>query len=114
MAKSSQEIQHEARKQLQQAQDSKSQLVKQYMAEETVPMYLSPMYRPYFGNIMTVSINGIMIAFPVDGSTKQVPRTFADEITRRRMAVDAMLTKQNRMHEVSNNHESAPGELSLF
>jgi hypothetical protein len=104
----------EARKQLQQATDFKTQLRNQYMAEEQVPLYLSPMYRPYFGAIMQVSLNGLTIAFPIDGSTQKVPRSFADEITRRRMAIDAMLTKQHRMVDIKSNYEGAPGELSLF
>ena len=63
---------------------------------------------------MDVNINGIHIIFPVDGSTQTIPQTFADEIARRRMAIDNMLTKQNRMSDVASNVESAPGELSVF
>ena len=43
-----------------------------------------------------------------------IPQTFADEITARRMAIDAILTKQNRMSDVSSNAEASPGELELF
>jgi hypothetical protein len=114
MARSSAQVMDEARKQLQQATDFKTQLRNEYMQEPSVPLYLSPMYRPYLGNIMQVSLNGILIYFPVDGSTKMVPRSFADEITRRRMAIDAMLTKQHRMTDIKANYEGAPGELSLF
>lgn len=96
------------------AENRRKKLIGVYKEETKVPMYLSPMYRPYFGNVMTVMINGISIYFKVDGSTQMVPKTFADEITSRRMAVDAILTKQNRMSNVANNVESAPGELKLF
>jgi hypothetical protein len=113
-AKTTAAVMDDARKQLQQATDFKSQLLKQYMGEPQVPIYLSPMYRPYFGNIMQVAMNGITIAFPVDGSTRNVPQTFADEITRRRMAIDAQLTKQHRMTDIKSNAEGAPGELALF
>lgn len=108
------EVMKEASKQLLQAQGFKEELRKQYTAEEKVPIYLSPMYRPYFGQVMRVMINGVSIYFKVDGSTQLVPETFADEITRRRMAIDSMLTKQNRMSDIQSNQETAPGELTLF
>lgn len=112
--KATAEVMKEASKQLLQAQGFKETLCKQYAKESKVPMYLSPMYRPYFGQVMRVMINGVSIYFKVDGSTQMVPETFADEITRRRMAIDNMLTKQNRMSDVHSNQETAPGELSLF
>lgn len=95
------------------AESKRKALLKRYREEEKVPMYLSPMYRAYFGNVMNVSINGISIFFKVDGSTQMVPRTFADEITARRMAVDAILTKQHKMANIPNNVEKSPGELRL-
>lgn len=89
-------------------------LVKEYRTEDKVPMYLSPMYQPYLGRTMTVSINGISIFFAVDGSTQMVPKTFADEITSRRINIDSILNKQGKMSDVVNNHESSPGELKIF
>lgn len=85
-----------------------------YLKEKLVPVYLSPMYRPYLGKVMNVDINGVSVFVPIDGQTYNVPLTFADEITRRRMAVDAMLTKQDRMADIHNNHEGSPGELKMF
>lgn len=99
---------------LQKAEARRRTLLKTYKEEDLVPMYLSPMYRPYVGNVMRVMINGISIYFKVDGSTQMIPKTFADEITARRMAIDDILTKQNRMSEVSSNAEGSPGELELF
>ena len=113
-AKANSNVMDEGRKALQQADGHRKLLRDQYASEPKVDMYLSPMYRPYFGNTMRVTINGITIYFPVDGSANQVPTTFADEITRRRMAIDNMLTKQNLMAEVSGNMETAPGSLSIF
>ena len=103
-----------ANRNLADAQKRKKELHKLYKKEDKVPMHLSPMYRPYFGNVMRVMINGISIFFKVDGSTQQVPKTFADEITSRRMAIDKMLTRQNRMANIPQNNESSPGELNLF
>lgn len=89
-------------------------LLSYYAEEEKVPMYLTPMYRPYFGNVMTVTINGISIRFRVDGSTQMIPRTFADEIDSRRIAIDATIAKQTKMSAVQSNIENSPGELTLF
>lgn len=99
---------------LNKAELRKKELHKIYKEEEKTPMYLSPMYRPYFGNVMRVMINGISIFFKVDGSSQMIPKTFADEVVRRRLAVDAIMTKQNRMARIPENNESSPGELNLF
>jgi hypothetical protein len=103
-----------ARVNLQEADKRRAKLVEYYKSEEKVPMYLSPMYAPHVGRTMRVMINGISIYFRVDGSTQLVPKTFADEITARRLAIDAMLTKQHRMANVPGNVENAPGELRLL
>lgn len=109
-----QEIIRNANVELVNAEARRKKLLKVYREETKVPMYLSPMYRPYFGNVMRVMINGISIYFKVDGSTQNIPKTFADEITARRMAIDAILTKQHKMANIAANSESAPGELTLF
>ena len=96
------------------AEKRKKQLHHFYKNEEKVPMYLSPMYRPYVGNVMRVMINGISIFFKVDGSTQMIPKTFADEVVRRRKAIDTQITRMNKMANTSSNNESAPGELKLF
>ncbi len=104
----------DANRQLTQAEDRKKELHKLYKAEDKVPMYLSPMYRPYFGNVMRVMINGISIFFKVDGSTQNIPKTFADEVVSRRISVDTMLARRSRMSEIPKNNERTPGELNLF
>lgn len=114
MAKEPSDVIAANRKALHDAEYNKRSLRNTYAAEEKVPMYLSPMYRPYFGNNMRVSLNGICIHFPVDGSTHLVPASFADELVRRRMAVDNIMTKQSRMSDIASNVERAPGELSVF
>jgi hypothetical protein len=104
----------QANRELLNAEARKKRLLQHYRNEEKVPMYLSPMYRPYFGNVMQVSLNGISIFFKVDGSVQKIPKDFADEITARRMAIDAILTKQSKMADISKNYESSPGELDLI
>lgn len=93
----------------------KKELIRNYKKEKQVVTYVSPMYRPYFGNVMTVTINGISIRFPIDGSKQEVPATFADEIERRRRHVDNIEKKQKRMAAVKDNEDKGSiGSLSLF
>lgn len=96
------------------AQRRKKELHTVYMNEEKVPIYLSPQYRNEFGNVMPVTINGIAIFFKVDGSTQYVPKTYADEITRRRLCVDNKLNRQHKMSNVRENYETSAGEIKLF
>lgn len=96
------------------ADTARRQLLAQYKAEEKVERSLSPLYEPYLGKVIQISINGITIAFPVNGTTHKVPQSFADEIDSRRMAVDATLLKAKKMAAVADNHESYPGELQMF
>ena len=93
----------------------RKQLIKHYKNEKQVVTYVSPMYRPYFGNVMTVTINGISIRFPIDGSKQEIPATFADEIERRRRNIDNIERKQKRMAAVKENEDKGSiGSLSLF
>lgn len=104
-----------ANRALMQASARKKELIRHYKAEDKIITYVSPMYRPYFGNIMTVTINGISIRFPVDGSKQEIPATFADEIERRRRNIDNILKKQKRMAAVTENEDKGSiGSLSLF
>ena len=114
MAKESNEVIAANRKAMHDLDNQKRTLRNVYAAEDKVPMYLSPMYRPHLGNNMRVSLNGISIFFPVDGSTHLIPTSFADEIVRRRMAVDNIIAKQGRMSDIASNMENAPGELTVF
>lgn len=93
----------------------RKELIKYYKSEKKVVTYISPMYRPHFGNVMTVTINGISIRFPVDGSKQEIPATFADEIERRRRRIDDMEKKQKRMASIKENEDKGSiGSLSLF
>ena len=84
-----------------------------YRTEEQMEVMLSPMYQNHFGKVMPVCINGITVAIPVDGKVYKVPKTFASEINRRRVAIDASLETAERMADVSNNGEQYPGALNL-
>lgn len=115
MARTSDAVEKAAAKEMLLATNKRRELFKHYKDEEKVDMYLSPTYQPYFGKVMRVTINGISIYFPVNGSTHSVPRTFADEITARRLKVDEIITKQAKMADIPVNMDTAtPGDTQLF
>ena len=92
-------------------------LASKFRNEEKVDIKIPPLYKPYFGRIMTVSINGISCAIPVDGKNYKVPKSFAEEAQIRMFKQDELLEKQERLTDSSknrNNFENYPGELALF
>lgn len=93
--------------------ERKRELAQEYKEEEQVEMFIPPLYRPYFGNVMPVVNNGIAIYFPVDGSRHSIPKTFASIIEERRQAVDRLINKQGNMSRIAENVEHTPGELEL-
>jgi 1-acyl-sn-glycerol-3-phosphate acyltransferase len=96
------------------AEQERKALARQFMKQDTVPIQVSPLYQPYFGRVMTVTINGTSIAIPCNGKTYQVPATFAEEIKVRIYKQDQLLMKKRRMSRVTENFEASPGELQLF
>jgi hypothetical protein len=96
------------------AEASRRELATKFRDEEKVPVSISPLYKPYFGNVMTVSINGISCAIPVDGKTYTVPKSFAEEVEIRKFRQDALFEKSKKLSDVQNNFETSPGELALF
>lgn len=104
---------HEQSVEIAKATKNLDNLANKYRSEEKVPMAVSPLYRPYFGNVMKVSINGISIYMPIDNTTHKIPKTFADEIHSRIKAIDSIMKKQDKMSNIANNLESTPGELPL-
>lgn len=88
-------------------------LYKHYKSEERVEIMIAPMYAPYFGNKMTVSINGISIIVPCDGKKVSVPSTFAAEINRRIYEVNRRVEREKGMADKAV-YEDSPGEARLF
>lgn len=89
-------------------------LLDTYKNEDKLAVNISPMYAKYFGNTMTVSINGITIAIPCNGKTYRVPKTHAIEALSRIRKVDASITRKQRMQDIVNNLEVTPGELRFY
>lgn len=88
-------------------------LVNVYRAEEKVPVTISPFYAPYLGKVVRQAVNGIIVDIPADGLTYQVNKTHADHIIAKIKRIDAMIARQKRAGDISNNFESAPGELHI-
>lgn len=82
--------------------------------QELVKITPSPMYRPFFGNNMPITINGVAIFIPMDGQTYEVPKIFADEFNRRVMMIDEQERTRKGMSNVSNNHERYAGERNII
>ena len=92
----------------------KISLKQEYLAQEKIPVTISPMYKPYFGEVMELVINGIYVSIPCDGRAHEVPKTFASEANYRIYAVDNEQRRADRMADVANNHESIGGEINFF
>lgn len=90
------------------------ELVKHYKNEEKVSVTVSPMYRPYFGNTMTVAVNGITVFIPCDGKPYNLPKTHATLVMSRIARVDDMLTRAEKLQNVKANVESSPGDLKFY
>ena len=97
-----------------QAEMKRRTLAAHYMNQDKVAVSISPLYKPYFGKVMTVTINGVSCAVPVDGKTYKIPRSFAEEVEARKYRQDELLEKKRNMSDVKNNFETSPGELTLF
>ena len=88
-------------------------LVTQYRNEDKCPVTISPFYAPYLGRVVRVSVNGIIVDIPADGQTYKINKTHADHVIAKIKRIDAMIARQKRAGDVSNNFEHAPGELHL-
>ena len=85
-----------------------------YKNEKKVAVQGSPMYRPYFGNNMPISINGVAIYVPLDGQQYEIPESFAAVFLDRISRVDEQIRVRKQMASVSENSESYAGEKSLI
>lgn len=96
------------------AEKAQHSLHAQYLKEEKVRVIGSPMYRPYFGNVMNLTINGIAVFVPLDGQSYEIPATFAALFNERIAAVDEMNRVRSQMANSAQNVERYAGELDLI
>lgn len=104
----------ESDKNVAKAEYNRRKLGDKFKKEEKVSITIPPLYKPYFGKVMTVSINGISCAIPVDGKAYKVPKSFAEEANIRMYRQNELMEKATRLGDVQNNFETSPGELALF
>ena len=84
-----------------------------YNALEAKRKSLVYAYRGDLGRVVRESVNGIIVDVPADGQTYAINKTHADHIIAKIKRIDAMIARQKRAGDVSNNFEQAPGELHL-
>lgn len=108
------ELDLQANKNLMTAEARRKMLHKVYKNEDYIGVQLAPSYAKHFGKVMSIIINGILVTVRVDGSTQRIPRTFAEELHRRRLAIDNKERMELRMAELQNQVEAQPGELRVL
>ena len=89
-------------------------LVNVYKNEKKVNIAVAPSYAKYFGRVMRVAINGIIVAVRCDGKDTALPESFAAEVRRRMMEMDKYELRLRKMSRVQSNFETSPGQLSFF
>lgn len=89
-------------------------LVNTYKNEKQVSVRVAPAYAKYFGRVMRVSINGIMIAVRCDGKDVLLPESFAAEVLRRMSEMDKYDNRRSKMADITRNYETSPGQLNFF
>lgn len=85
-----------------------------YNSEEKVAVSIPPLYKPYFGESMSVSVNGFLVVIPCDGRPHEIPKTHADEALARIRKTDNILMKKDAMRDISSNFETSPGAIQFF
>lgn len=108
------EIAREASLKMAENERKTAELYQQFKKEDTVSVMLAPMYQPYFGEVMTVTINTLSIFVPVNGRSFQIPKSYACIVHERRRRVDDHLMMTQRMADVQSNFERQAGELVLI
>lgn len=89
-------------------------LINIYRKETKVPVRVAPSYAKYFGRVMRVAINGISVAVKCDGTTVELPESFAAEVLRRMSEMDKYELRLNKMAKAEKNFETSPGQLNFF
>lgn len=93
---------------------NRKKVAKWFKEQDLAPVNIPPLYKPYFGRVMTVTLQGVSVAIPCDGKTYKIPASFAEEVKIRIANQNEMFEKKNRLSNSSGNFESSPGELNLF
>ena len=89
-------------------------LVEKYKAEKKYKVKGAPAYQAHFGSVMSIVINGVLIAVPLDGRSYEIPESFAQVFNSRIRQIDNMALQQEALADVTNNVENMPGEKDLI
>lgn len=76
-----------------------------YGTEKRVEVRISPLYKPYFGNVMAIQLNGIPIYIPCDNSAYEIPESYAMEWASRMRKVDDQINREKRLGDVKKNYD---------
>lgn len=87
---------------------------RQLLDEEKVRFAISPMYAPYVGDSMCISINGYPIWVPVNGQSYDIPKSYANIGHEMIQRIDDKLRASKRMSDIANNVETFAGARSLI
>lgn len=89
-------------------------MANRYRDEDKVVVHISPMYRPYFGKVMPIVLNGVPIYVPVDGQRYEIPRSYAMEVALRIRREDDQMKRREVLANVRGNIENYIGERDLI
>lgn len=89
-------------------------LVNYYKNEPQIAVSVAPSYAKYFGRVMRVALNGVVISVRCDGNAVKVPESFAAEIHSRMQRINEQELRAQKMSNVSSNFETSPGSINFF
>lgn len=108
-------VEAESNRDVKRKEVARKKVARSFHAQDQVPVSISPLYRPYFGNVMTVSLQGVSVCIPCNGQVYNVPKSFAEEVMIRINNQDELNLKKHKLSDVKNNFDhTSPGSLSLF
>lgn len=87
---------------------------KRLLQEKKARISISPMYAPYVGDSLCVSINGYPVYIPVDGQAYEIPESYADIANEMIERIDDSIRAAKNMSNIPNNCEQFAGAKSFI
>ena len=79
-----------------------------YRTQNKATVTISPMYAPYFGKTMVVTVNLVTVVVPCNGDPTTIPVMHATEVHRRMKAIDDRIVREQNMRSKSVEEQN-PG-----
>ena len=111
MANKKEQVERAAELSVQARERDRKGLIKKFQEEPKVQVSVSPLYKPYYGSTVLVSIQGISLYVPANGKTYSIPKSFAGVMYDSIASIDARIQKTQRMSNVTENFETSAGAL---